>query len=253
MLRTVTALASFVRGSLLLFLASATAAGCAPTETGNPSAQVAIAPQTYDVMGLGPMISVSELVLGGARIDLVHGTSQGGACDLVEPLVDVESYEPFTRRGERVELATSLPIDTYCAAEGEIYASDRLEGLVLSIDAIRLVDGAAVRIRAYGDAIPLDLGLRDGFAITEAGLAMHFVVDVEVIVNTVPELTTLRAMDGVVRVDETNAPEVLATVLERVRTSVTVLEDLDRDRVVDEEDRAAVIAGPPTGPIRSGD
>ena len=229
----------------VLALIVVVATACAPTETGNPSAQIVVVPQAYEVMGLGPMIAVSELVLGGARIDLVRGLSDGGACDLAEPLVDVESYEPLTRRGERVELATSLPIDSYCAVEGEVYASGRLEGLVLSVDGVRLADGAAVRIRAYGDSIPLELVLREGFAIPEAGLAMHFVVDTDVVVNTVPALATLRAMDGVVRVDETNAPEVLAEVLERLRVSVTLLEDLDRDGTIDDAEREAVIAGPP--------
>ena len=92
-----------LRACLLLLVV---VVGCAPTETGNPSAQVTVSPQTDDVMGLAPPISLSGLVLGGLRVDLVHGD----ACDEVETLREVESYDALTRRGERVYRATSLPV-----------------------------------------------------------------------------------------------------------------------------------------------
>ncbi|MCB9599047.1 MAG: hypothetical protein H6720_01605 [Sandaracinus sp.] len=218
--------------------------GCAPTETGNPSASVDVIPQTDDVRGFAPRVGVEQFILGGVRIDFLRGEP----CDLPEPLVDVESYEALTKRGERIELATTLPVDTYCGVEGEVYPSARIDGLVLAIDGTRLEDNAPVRIRAHGDALPLAMSLRTPFVVPEEGVAVHFLVDVDVVISTVPELATLRANpDGVVEVDETHSPEVLAQVLARLPNAVMVLEDTNRNGVVDGQERELPIAfGPDT-------
>src|SRR5690606_38467798 len=92
--------------------------------------------------------------------------------------------------------------------------------------------------------LPLTLTLREGFAIGEEGLAMHFLVDVDAVMGTVPELASLRPdVDGVVYVDAERNPEVLAILLERLRGAVTLLEDLDADGEIDPDELAATIAG----------
>ena len=50
---------------LLIGAIALLAFGCAPTETGNPSASVDVIPQTDDVRGFAPRVGVEQFVLGG--------------------------------------------------------------------------------------------------------------------------------------------------------------------------------------------
>ncbi|WP_236518008.1 hypothetical protein [Sandaracinus amylolyticus] len=223
-------------------LAIGAAPSCGGTETGNPPFAPEMGGGGYDPMGLSPdpaiesaLIVVEEATLEdceGAQVPLLRRAVLDAVANqltVIEPL--------------------EIPAAAYCAIELSIAACedpDRCRTIrqpySVSIDGLRRADAASIEIR---DAERFVVRLEGTFDVTPDAGGLLLAVD-RTLLTPGLELSTIPAVDGVVRIDATTNADRLPALRTGVQSAMTLRRDLDGDGVLDpEEIMTAPLAEPP--------
>lgn len=200
---------------------------CFGTETGNPPFAPEVGGGGFEPMGISP-----DPALDAATITIERGTLLG--C--------MDESGLLFRSGVLDAVGDALTIDEPGAASAGTYCALELRVVEVSIQGTRR-DGATVEIRALE---PFVARLEGTFDVTPDAGGLLLAVDRTLLTSGL-SLTTLPAVDGVVRIDESTNAELLPAVAAATRSAITLRRDLDDDGVLDREE----LEGPPLAELGS--
>lgn len=205
---------------------------CSGTETGNPPFAPDMGAGGYDPMGLSPdpaiesaLVRVEEATAercDGAR----HPLFRGGVLD-------------FTRGTISVVEAMELPPGAYCALELQVApcadpdtCRTTTEANALAFDGIRRTDAALVELR---DMAVIAVRLEGMFDLDPELGALLIALD-RTLLTAPLGLSSIPAVDGVVRIDATTNADRLPTLRTALADALSLRRDLDGDAILDPEE-----------------
>lgn len=204
---------------------------CFGTETGNPPFAPELGGGGYE-----PMVIAPDPVLEAARIAIEQASLE----DCEGRRVPLFRAGVLDAMGGVLEVREPLEIvpGTFCALELRVAACEdadlcrALAPHAVAIDATRRADGAAIEIRGRDT---LDVRLEGTFEVTPDEGGLLLAVDRAALTAGL-SLTTLEAVDGVVRIDADHNADRLPALADGVRSAITLRRDLDDDGALDPEE-----------------